>query len=504
MAAVCVSLLAIASARAEERLPDATAAGVALVLAVGVAFVLAGALTAADPLPRVLLSATGVAWLVVSLEPAAQRLHQGLLLVALLTLASGRLRGAGDVALAVAAGAVALLLGTQLVVVVLFAAVAVSAARRARGDPAEWYAGASAAAVASVLASAWLLARRAPESFRPEIALVAYEVLLLAVAVGVPAAVAASRVYRRRLADRVLAGGMAAGLDGLAQVLRSVLHDPGLRVRRAGEVTHTLSHSPRRLEVRDSTMLLAVVEHRTSALDDPLTAEATASAVRLVALNDLRHEELRAELARLTAARSRIVTSRDRQRADIAARLRDDVVLPLRLATDDLGSMAGWLPDEDSAAVLDVVIGELRATTRDVLDLVEGVPPAELGEGRLVAAVAELARRALVPVDVLVDGQVNADGATEGALFYVCSEALANAAKHAAAARVTVRLRGGDDTLELVVGDDGRGGAEPTGSGLQGLADRLAGHGGRLEVRSPRGGGTTVTATMPNRSAPTA
>jgi hypothetical protein len=237
------------------------------VLAVGVAFVLAGATTAADPLPRVLLAATGVGWLVVSLEPTAQRLHQGLLLVALLTLASGRLRGAIDVALAVAAGAVTLLLVPQVVVVVLFAVVAACAARRARGDPAEWYAGASAAAVAGVLGSAWLLARRAPESFRPEVALVVYEVLLLGVALGVPAAAAASRLYRRRLADRVLAGGTAAGLDGLAQVLRSVLHDPGLRIRRAGEVTPTLSRLPRRLEVRDGNMLLAVLEHRTSALD---------------------------------------------------------------------------------------------------------------------------------------------------------------------------------------------------------------------------------------------
>lgn len=504
VAAVCVSLLALASARAEVRLPEATTAGVALALAVGVAFVFAGALTVADPLPRALLSATGLAWLVASLEPTAQRLHQGLLLVALLTLASGRLRGAGDKAVAVAAGAVALLLVPQLVVVVLFAAVTARAMSQARGDPAQWYTGAAAAAVATVLGSAWLLAWRTPESFRPEVALVAYEVLLLMVAVGAPAAVAASRLYRTRLADRVLASGPPAGLDGLAQVLRSVLHDPSLAVRRPGEVTSTLAKPPWRLDVRDGRMLLAVVEHRVSALGDPLAAEAAASAVRLVALNDLRHDELRAELARLTAARSRIVTTRDRQRTDIAGRLRSDVVLPLRGATEDLSAVAGSLPDADSTAVLDVVIGELRATMRDVLDLVDGVPPVELGEGRLVAAVTDLARRTPMRVEVLVEGDVRADGDDEGVLFYVCSEALANAAKHSAAAHVTVRLRATDDTLELGVGDDGRGGADRTGSGLQGLADRLAGHGGQLEVRSPRGGGTTVRAMMPNRSAPTA
>jgi len=85
-------------------------------------------------------------------------------------------------------------------------------------------------------------------------------------------------------------------------------------------------------------------------------------------------------------------------------------VLPLRGATDDLSAGVGSLPDEESAAVLEVVIGELRATMRDVLDLVDGVPPVELGEGRLVTAVTDLARRTPVRVEVLVEGDVCADG----------------------------------------------------------------------------------------------
>ena len=86
----------------------------------------------------------------------------------------------------------------------------------------------------------------------------------------------------------------------------------------------------------------------------------------------------------------------------------------------------------------------------------------------------------------------------EVAAYYVISEALANAVKHAAATRVTVRVRGGGSALEVEVVDDGVGGADVRGgSGLEGLADRLAALDGRLEVTSPLGEGTTVTAVIP-------
>jgi signal transduction histidine kinase len=83
---------------------------------------------------------------------------------------------------------------------------------------------------------------------------------------------------------------------------------------------------------------------------------------------------------------------------------------------------------------------------------------------------------------------------TETALFYVCCEALANAVKHAHATRVAITVERLDGEIVATVSDDGCGGADPSGSGLQGLADRLAARNGRLRVDSPPGAGTTVTA----------
>jgi signal transduction histidine kinase len=100
-------------------------------------------------------------------------------------------------------------------------------------------------------------------------------------------------------------------------------------------------------------------------------------------------------------------------------------------------------------------------------------------------------------VSVTIDADAAGDADTETAFFYVCSEALANAVKYADANRIDITVRRTDGAITATVSDDGRGGADPTGSGLQGLADRLATLNGRLRVESPPGAGTTVTGTLP-------
>jgi signal transduction histidine kinase len=134
----------------------------------------------------------------------------------------------------------------------------------------------------------------------------------------------------------------------------------------------------------------------------------------------------------------------------------------------------------------------------EIVELIAGVPPARLGSGRLQEALEALAQRSPVPVSVTVAADAASDPDTEVALFYVCSEALANAVKHADAKRIGITVRRVNGAMEAVISDDGRGGADPTGSGLQGLADRLAARNGRLWVDSPSGVGTTVTAVVPN------
>jgi signal transduction histidine kinase len=124
------------------------------------------------------------------------------------------------------------------------------------------------------------------------------------------------------------------------------------------------------------------------------------------------------------------------------------------------------------------------------------VRPPRLDEG-LAAALADLARGAAVPVEV----QATADRAppdVEAAAYFVACEAVTNAVKHAAPSRIVVRTAREDGTLLLVVADDGVGGALPaSGTGLPGLADRVAAHGGTLTLESPPGAGTRVAVRLP-------
>jgi signal transduction histidine kinase len=124
------------------------------------------------------------------------------------------------------------------------------------------------------------------------------------------------------------------------------------------------------------------------------------------------------------------------------------------------------------------------------------VRPARLDDG-LGEALRDLARSAPVPVEVDVTSERVA-ASIEAAAYFVACEALTNALKHAAASRVAVSAVRENGTLHVRIADDGLGGASVRrGSGLAGLADRVAAHGGTLEVISPRGGGTRIEAAIP-------
>jgi signal transduction histidine kinase len=236
------------------------------------------------------------------------------------------------------------------------------------------------------------------------------------------------------------------------------------------------------------------VAHRSSALDDPPTVAAVSSAVRLAVTHLRLQEEQQTRLRELEAARARIVAAADRQRERAAAALRDDVDVLLRTARSELHAVRPAVRGPEASAAFEVVMEELEAARREIADLVAGAPPADLGDGRLRQALDALATASPVPVVVVVDDDAAGDRETETALFYVCCEALANAAKHAHATRAAITVERLDGEIVATVSDDGRGGADPSGSGLQGLVDRLAARNGRLRVDSPPGAGTTVTA----------
>lgn len=502
-AAVAVAALAVFAARADSSVAHANSWMTALDIAVGLAFI-AGASATPGPLAmRGLIALVGVAWLAGSLWSVARPWHDAALVVALTAFPTGRVQGLTRWALLFLASIVALGLVTQVVLAVVFAAVAVSAGLRRPSNSAHFSA-AAGAGLAAVVGLEWLVAQQG--TLDPTLALVGYEVALLAVAVGFP--FAARAVIRRRtaLTDQLLAEPRVSALEGLAAILRQALGDMSLQIYRwqgsdyvdgRNQSIAAPTGSARWLEVADITGPVAAVAHHSTALEDPPTIEAVSSAIRLGVSHMRLQEEQESRLRELEAARSRIVAATDLQRQQFAAELRKDVEPALRDAHSELHGARGPLTQPGVTSTLGAVAQELSAASLLISGLVAGVPPAHLGGGRLSAALTALAATSPVPVTVTVADSTVADQGTETALFFVCSEAMANAIKHSHASTVHVEVRRVAESLIATVSDDGTGGADVSGSGLQGLADRVATRGGRLRVDSPCGAGTTVTAIVP-------
>jgi signal transduction histidine kinase len=146
---------------------------------------------------------------------------------------------------------------------------------------------------------------------------------------------------------------------------------------------------------------------------------------------------------------------------------------------------------------LDRAAEEATTALAELRDLALGIHPLILTEAGLGPAVESLADR--TPVAVSLDvGSERYPPAVEGAAYFLISEALTNVAKYAKATKATVKVRGLADQLSVEIEDDGVGGADPrSGSGLHGLADRLAALDGTLTIESPTGGGTRISALIP-------
>jgi signal transduction histidine kinase len=505
---VLIGVLVALAVRADSEAPAASPWLTAMDVAVGLAFVAAGVAARGPLRERALMAAVGPVWLAGSFLVGARPLHQAVLMVALVAFPAGWVRGVVSWVLVGLAGLAALGLLPQLGVAALFAGIAAAVLARWRGDPAAaWYPASAAAAIAAILAWVWWIAHRRTGTFDATVILLSYQLMLLLVAGCFPVGAAAVLRGRAKLADPLLSEGQLAGLDGLAAVLGDVLGDPDLRVYRwrdsdaafvDGRGQRVAGRGDRRwLAVDGPGGPVALVAHRSSALDDGPTAAAVAGAVRLAVTHLRLQEEQQERLGELEASRARLVAAADRQRARAAAELRQDVEAPLRVAQSELRAMRARVRDPEAAAAVDVVVQELAAATGELADLVAGIPPADLGGGRLGGALHALAEASPVLVTVAVADDAVGSREAETALFYVCCEALANAVKHAGATRVAIAVQRQDDGVVATVADDGGGGADPSGSGLQGLADRLAALNGRLRVESPLGAGTRVTATVP-------
>jgi signal transduction histidine kinase len=209
--------------------------------------------------------------------------------------------------------------------------------------------------------------------------------------------------------------------------------------------------------------------------------------------------QLRARVAALQASRDRAVDSAEDERRRIERDLHDGAQQRLVALAMDLGMAKEKLRTDPQAAT--ELVGEAHEEAKRALaelrDLARGIHPAVLADRGLDAAISALAARSPVPVGVEVVTE-RLPGAVESTAYFVVAEALTNAAKHARAGEITVRIARRDGLLVVEVSDDGHGGADPArGGGLRGLADRVAAIDGRLTVTSPAGGPTVVRAELP-------
>ncbi len=144
------------------------------------------------------------------------------------------------------------------------------------------------------------------------------------------------------------------------------------------------------------------------------------------------------------------------------------------------------------------IADDLTGVLDELREMARGIHPAMLSEGGLRPALRTLARRSPIPVELDLATDARFPSPVEVAAYYVVSEALTNAAKHADASYASVSLTEQDGVIHLSVRDDGVGGADPGGgSGLIGLRDRVEALGGTVEIKSPQGTGTAVLVTLP-------
>ena len=201
----------------------------------------------------------------------------------------------------------------------------------------------------------------------------------------------------------------------------------------------------------------------------------------------------------LAASRARIVEAADAARRRIERDLHDGAqqrLVSLALSLRHLESSLE--PDSPALRELAVARAELDAALEELRELARGIHPSILTDRGLEAALAAVAGRSTVPVELDLDSCGKLPLSVQTTAYFVVAEALTNASKHADSDRIEVRVAAGEGHTTVEVRDNGGGGAHPArGSGLSGLTDRVSALGGTLEIESPVGVGTTIRARIP-------
>jgi signal transduction histidine kinase len=318
---------------------------------------------------------------------------------------------------------------------------------------------------------------------------------------------------RGAVAELVVHLGDTRAPGQLRDALARALHDPTLSLAywlpdqrryvdvegRAVELPTDDADTVTTIVERDGSPVAALV-HDATLREDPELVQAVGAAAGLALENERLQADLRARLTELRASRARMVEATDAERRRLERNLHDgtqqrlvSISMALALAESKLAAE----PDH-ARGILEEARASLGSALQELRELSQGIHPGVLTERGLQPALRELVYLAPMPIELDVPGDERLPEPVEAAAYYVVAEALANAAKYAAASAVSVSVSRRNGVAVVEVADDGSGGADPTGgSGLRGLSDRVEALGGTLVVDSPSGHGTRLRAEIP-------
>jgi signal transduction histidine kinase len=475
-----------------------------------------------------LMAATGFSWFFGNfattgvapldwLGAHALYVYRGPLVHLLVTYPSGRLSSRLDRA-AVAIGYAAALLTpvwrseiATIVLAVLLVAVCARSYVRAIGPGrrARLLALQAAAGLGLVLAGGAAARLAVPAGDANELSLLALEATLCALAGGLLAGLLSPSWERAAVTDLVVELGESRSgtlRDELARALGDPTLEVGYWLPNEGVFVDSEGRPfalPDPGSERSVTTIkgeggpVAALVHDPAVLGDPGLREAVSSAALLAAANARLQAEVRAQVAELRESRRRILEAGDEERIRLELRLREGAEERLEALAEQLRGTQLSVPSEAGAERIDRIEAQLARTLEELRRLAHGLHPRVLAEEGLAGALGSLAEQAPVQVEVVAP-VARLPAEVEAVAYFLCSEALANIAKHASASRVSVSVRPGDGRVRVVIEDDGLGGADPgRGTGLRGLADRVEALGGTLHVESPAGGGTRLAAEIP-------
>jgi len=473
-----------------------------------------------------LMAATGFTWFVGNFAQAAAvdwaaaqlvYLHRGPLVQLVLTYPSGRpgsrlARGAVAIGYGAAvitpiwrsAGATILLAGLLLGVCAYDYVRAVGPPRRAHLIALQ-----AAAGLSLVLAGTAAARMLLPPGDVSGPSLLVYEVALCVLAGGLLAGLLVAPWQRAAVTDLVVELGEARS-GTLRGELSRALGDPSLEIGywladravfvdaegRALSLPDPNSGRSVTIVERQGQPIAALV-HDPAVLEDPGLLEAVTSAARLAAANARLQVEVQARVVELAASRRRILAARDEERRRLERRLHDGAEARLGKLAATLRRGQRSASGERTRDQIAHTQDQLLQTLEELRRLAHGLHPRVLSEHGLADALAALAKDLPLPVDIKITGDQLPERVAVAA-YFVCAEALANVAKHAAAAHVAVAVTASGGRVRVEIADDGVGGADPAhGSGLWGLADRVETFGGTLQVESTPGHGTRLAAEIP-------